>query len=38
MSGLACTGSELNLLSCSRDIYGAAYCRYYEEAGVKCQG
>uniref|UniRef100_A0A1X7ULL6 Deleted in malignant brain tumors 1 protein n=1 Tax=Amphimedon queenslandica TaxID=400682 RepID=A0A1X7ULL6_AMPQE len=38
LSGLKCTGTESNLLNCSRDVLDAEYCRHYEDAGVACQG
>ena len=38
LSGLKCTGTESNLLNCSRNVLDAEYCRHYEDAGVACQG
>ena len=38
VADLWCSGTELNLLSCNRNILGVAHCSSYEEAGVKCLG
>ena len=35
---LDCTGSEENLLDCSRNVYSILHCFSYEVAGVICEG
>ena len=38
LSNLQCTGSEVKLLDCNRDIYSISNCGHYEDAGVECDG
>ena len=38
LSNLHCTGRELSLLQCNRDMYGMRNCQHYEDAGVFCAG
>lgn len=38
VADLFCSGTERNLLSCRRNIFGITHCNDYEEAGVKCLG
>jgi hypothetical protein len=38
LSNLQCSGSELTLLDCPRDMYSVKNCSHYNDAGVKCLG
>lgn len=38
VADFSCSGTEQELLSCSRNVLGVAHCRSYEEAGVTCLG
>ncbi len=38
LADLACSGREINILSCSRRAFGVTHCSIYEHAAVKCLG
>ena len=38
VADLFCSGTETDILSCPRNVFGISDCQYNEGAGVKCQG
>ena len=38
VADLSCSGTENDVLSCERNVFGITHCQEYEEAGVKCLG
>lgn len=38
VADLFCSGTESDLLSCERNVFGVTHCQEYEAAGIKCLG
>ena len=38
VADMFCSGTERDLLTCQRNVFGITHCNAYEEAGVKCLG
>ena len=38
VADLFCSGTETDLLSCERNVFGVTHCQEYEAAGIKCLG
>ena len=38
IADLFCSGTESDILSCERNVFGITHCQEYEAAGIKCLG
>jgi hypothetical protein len=38
IADLSCSGTESDILSCERNVFGITHCQEYEAAGIKCLG
>ena len=38
IADLSCSGTESDILSCERTVFGITHCQEYEAAGIKCLG
>lgn len=38
VADLFCSGTESDVLSCERNVFGITHCQEYEAAGIKCLG
>ena len=38
IADLSCSGTESDVLSCERNVFGITHCQEYEAAGIKCLG